>query len=728
MSMNSRTRPNVAKVVEIDAPPSWVCTTLPANDIGEPEPTHIFYEGLSGDAYHAFARRPIFVGKLTVSALQELPEPAPDVEGIRDRYTVRDVGKPPAPLLLDPPRHNAAVHLQVSGAVAAHRRQMEVDEQASSLSTGHRRPSQVSNASAGPSRRSQASSSSPQKPRSSQASTSSGVSSRRSTLPSSQMSTSDGEGSSAPPPGPVRHRKRTTAQRTAAKRAREAQPYPVEPHVQRDKWRDPETDLMPAVPQIWQEALNEVVRDKDRLEPNRPRKGNGYRWPEAALFATTKNKGRFLVNWLAGRQAWMAKQTTEVDRVGTQQMANKESDDYINELVSSKHDAPATKYDIMMVLNAMLEGQNELKTLIQTSSSRNAGGSPNPPATPSRRGARIPEVPDFTPKHRDSTITDLQVQIRRHTKILMDRVLPTDAIPTAPEAVVLVYQLGGKGGPTLHDFRIDVTGVSTPWNKRLAEIFAADFVSKTWHTCKDEELVATKFMSHIPHLRALHRQPKHKDKGDEDGDGSSQIEDDDEATERKRDTRRRGLRSRRAEASTVHPDVHQFEDLWKIIPHDAMSGDETDKGVHSGRARYVITTLDWRSQAALTWLRAFDKLHLSTRFRGSKAKAGNFPHYWVPSRRAEQDCVAPRGLPQNFYDEIWLSRLDDDERRRLKMRPAVDLTLSESVLRFRDVTSPQTPPLPKDDPSLNTPAATSAPVPSGSGKPKKSAGRKMRKV
>ncbi|KII82996.1 hypothetical protein PLICRDRAFT_180825 [Plicaturopsis crispa FD-325 SS-3] len=313
-AMATRARPNVEAVVEIERPPRWIVTSLPANGIGEPEPTHIFYEGLSGDAFHAFSRRPIFVGQLTVTALQEYPAPPPEVEGIYDRYTVRDISKPATQLLVEPDRHNVAVHHKLTAAVSAFERQTTRERHpASSSSTGPSRGSSyASSSSAGPSRSGYASSSAAGPSRSSQASNASAAPSRTSQASSlsafSQADTSASEGGDVG--AAKKHRKRTSAQRSAAKRAKATDPYPVQTVPQRDKWVDPESNFMPEVSQVWKEALDAVDKRKERLEPNRPRVGAGYRWPEPALFVTTKNQGRYLVNWLAGRHAWLARMTT----------------------------------------------------------------------------------------------------------------------------------------------------------------------------------------------------------------------------------------------------------------------------------------------------------------------------------------------------------------------------------------------------------------------------------
>ncbi|KII84700.1 hypothetical protein PLICRDRAFT_79962, partial [Plicaturopsis crispa FD-325 SS-3] len=75
------------------------------------------------------------------------------------------------------------------------------------------------------------------------------------------------------------------------------------------KWVDPDSTFIPPSITAWQLALRAVDRSPERLEPNRPRY-NGYHFPEPALFVATRNTGLYLLNWLASRQAWLAKVTT----------------------------------------------------------------------------------------------------------------------------------------------------------------------------------------------------------------------------------------------------------------------------------------------------------------------------------------------------------------------------------------------------------------------------------
>ena len=59
-----------------------------------------------------------------------------------------------------------------------------------------------------------------------------------------------------------------------------------------------------------------------------------------------------------------------------------------------------------------------------------------------------------------------------------------------------------QGGPTIDDFRIDVSGrhLRSPWNRRAAQIFAAEYIKLEDAETKDRRVVEEAFLSHIPGL------------------------------------------------------------------------------------------------------------------------------------------------------------------------------------------------------------------------------------
>lgn len=126
--------------------------------------------------------------------------------------------------------------------------------------------------------------------------------------------------------------------------------------------------------------------------------------------------------------------------------------------------------------------------------------------------------------------------------------------------------------------------------------------------------------------------------------------------------------------------MQRFLPLWKSLPLEAMSGDESSN--ESQSPAYAITTLPWRnpSPEITRWLRTFDLLHLSTRFGSDdRPTPGQFPHRRIPSKRIEAYHTPPQGLPRNFYDPVWLQTLDNFETETLNIQPPIDLSFSSDM-------------------------------------------------
>ncbi|KAI6139240.1 hypothetical protein BKA82DRAFT_3988756 [Pisolithus tinctorius] len=280
----------------------------------------------------------------------------------------------------------------------------------------------------------------------------------------------------------------------------------------------------------------------------------------------------------------------------------------------------------------------------------------------------------------DTRINVLQENVRQHAVHLLGRgnkwrPFPMASVVSSQETAL--YAATGRGGPTAEDFRLDFQGpLSSDWNKRATEVFASHFFECGWYGSPNKSAIKKVFRTHLRTLRAQYTDLQ----ADSDPDDEQLQIKRDEEKENARDQRRRSLRHRRANACSAHLDLAHFKPLWKTLPHDAMSGDESDH--LPGLKRYAITRLNWRSQMATDWLRVFDLIHLSTRFNANgRAKRGAFPHTRVPSRRVESAGAAVPGLPSNFYDSTWLLNLDDDDKVRLNILPEVDLSHTEAVLR-----------------------------------------------
>lgn len=132
-----------------------------------------------------------------------------------------------------------------------------------------------------------------------------------------------------------------------------------------------------------------------------------------------------------------------------------------------------------------------------------------------------------------------------------------------------------------------------------------------------------------------------------------------------------------------YADVKKFEALWKRMPVEAISGDESDH--HQGINRYVVTKLPWRAAWVHDWMVVFDRLHLYKRFSETgRATPGAFPHIRIlgTGERVDRHCITPPiGLPSNFYCPEWLSRQTPAYVQSLEMAAPIDFTFSEKIRR-----------------------------------------------
>ncbi|KAH0825887.1 hypothetical protein J3R83DRAFT_7679, partial [Lanmaoa asiatica] len=249
---------------------------------------------------------------------------------------------------------------------------------------------------------------------------------------------------------------------------------------------------------------------------------------------------------------------------------------------------------------------------------------------------------------------------------------PFTRVPSEQE--VAAYNVRGIGGPTAEDFSLDFCGtIASPWNKQAIEVFADDFIHCNLYGPVKKTDVKVAFKAHLRTLRIQYDQLHGTADSDEEQ-FRREV-----GTQNVRDQRRRTLRNQRATACRAHPDLERFDSLWKTIPFEAMSGDESDDD--QGEKRYAITNPSWRSEAVTAWLRTFDYIYLSTRFNSNgRPKRGALPHLRIPSCRvAHQDKYVP-GLPRNFYDPTWLLSRDEASLAALQMQPEQDLTHSSAVL------------------------------------------------
>ncbi len=77
---------------------------------------------------------------------------------------------------------------------------------------------------------------------------------------------------------------------------------------------------------------------------------------------------------------------------------------------------------------------------------------------------------------------------------------PFPPLPTPTEILVFINK--GRGGPTMEDFRVDVSGQNklSSWNKRAAVEFVHEFIKQKDAICRELDTVAVHFLKHIPAL------------------------------------------------------------------------------------------------------------------------------------------------------------------------------------------------------------------------------------
>jgi hypothetical protein len=116
-----------------------------------------------------------------------------------------------------------------------------------------------------------------------------------------------------------------------------------------------------------------------------------------------------------------------------------------------------------------------------------------------------------------------------------------------------------------------------------------------------------------------------------------------------------------------------LDDILAALGAGGMSSDECE--VENGQRVYVVKKMDWRRLGLTEKVCAIDRDRNITNTYGN-VRAGNPPR--VRKRRhgtTETSRAAPPGLPVNFYDAEWLSKLTG--RQRKELRPAAAMELLE---------------------------------------------------
>lgn len=121
------------------------------------------------------------------------------------------------------------------------------------------------------------------------------------------------------------------------------------------------------------------------------------------------------------------------------------------------------------------------------------------------------------------------------------------------------------------------------------------------------------------------------------------------------------------------------------MTYTVLSDDESDheNGTNLGQRRYAIVQEGWRSEGLIKWLRMIDLLACGEKWDGRNvARQGNDKRLRVVSTRSKDGesgyaVSALSGLPENCYDPTWLKKLKHYERKRLDVKPSIDMTFTE---------------------------------------------------
>ncbi|KAI0691052.1 hypothetical protein BC835DRAFT_1307627 [Cytidiella melzeri] len=329
------------------------------------------------------------------------------------------------------------------------------------------------------------------------------------------------------------------------------------------------------------------------------------------------------------------------------------------------------------------ELDNELAALTQ---SRRGGGRPmaysrqdslsldSESLSPQRKQA--PNYRLSQAAHRSPTAVALQADVREEAKNFLGRKTRLDPFKPNPTRQEKAAAKRGVGGPDPDNPRLDVSGkgMRSPWNQQVAAMFSRVYVESPEAVSSDRREVEAAFLAHVP---ALCKQARKQD---------PDVHEDMNAVSRnRRRVRRRKLGKTRWETTFVMTELKHISKWINRLGTDGNSDDESDGDDDAP----VI-----RTGAPHTGLYRSN----GDRMTSGKPDPGNWPRI----RRERQSSASnphavqavPR-LPRNFYSQLWLDALTDQEFDRLEIRSEeVDLSIPGNVEQFKHVKSRRDKPLP----------------------------------
>ncbi|KJA14981.1 hypothetical protein HYPSUDRAFT_59061 [Hypholoma sublateritium FD-334 SS-4] len=320
-----------------------------------------------------------------------------------------------------------------------------------------------------------------------------------------------------------------------------------------------------------------------------------------------------------------------------------------------------------------------------------------------RGGVSSPSRIKHTVQHRTKDRIVLQEDIHRLAKELLKLSTGNLRVPSAQEVLLFEKGNGSTVGPRIEDLVLDLdrNGIASSWNKKAAELFVSEFISRKVSPCTDRRVIQEAFNTYLLALQRTYKKQVLMTSADE----AAKVSGRDQAKQRAGYNRRSYKLGRRNGSFKEYahiPGVAEIIDELGHIPVDAMSGDEMD--YVDGKAYLINTKCDWRSKDGDDLFDICDALYMSTRFRpDGRPTNGRFPDPRTASTRPDT-LPAPAGLPSNLYNTQYLSGLTDEEKRKLDMRPAFKFLIPVELLRiaerYRRVKTRQMMPLSRDHPRL----------------------------
>ncbi|KDR67599.1 hypothetical protein GALMADRAFT_146892 [Galerina marginata CBS 339.88] len=248
--------------------------------------------------------------------------------------------------------------------------------------------------------------------------------------------------------------------------------------------------------------------------------------------------------------------------------------------------------------------------------------------------------------------------------------------------VIVAYEEERGPGPT-PPFAPDWANIEGPWNYALFEIFMEAYTATyIVRDAEQQEDVCKMFMDRLRRLKKKVKQATQRV-----GETNMQM------NQRLLTQHRRGLlnqrrNSRRNERFSVRSRItvqnaasqksgdgrviwEHLDDILSTLGAGGMSSDESDFD-DDGQKTYFVKKVSWRRVGLVARLITIDR---DRNFKNCYENiTGNAPK--PRKRRANATETSRRpipGLPINFYDDIWYSRLDEGQKKLLGAKAALDL-------------------------------------------------------